>query len=230
MQTESQTKPSPLKYGVQIGVLGGIFAAGLFLSSGTLNWPMGWCYLGLVAASQAIVAVVLVSKNPELADERTQTGGKRDSDRVLAGVMALYGPLAICIVAGLNHRHEWQPQVAPILKLAGFAIAIAGTLITLWSIATNRFFYSVMRIVKDHRVCSSGPYGFIRHPGYLGALLFHGASAPMLGSIWALIPAVATAAAIVARTLMEDQNLHRQLDGYSSYARRVRGRLIPGLR
>ena len=51
----------------------------------------------------------------------------------------------------------------------------------------------------------------------------------ILGSYWALLPAAATASVIVLRTIMEDLTLHKELDGYADYARRVRYKLLPAI-
>ncbi len=231
MRTEADRNPSILRYVIQICALVVIFSASLFFSSGTLNWLMGWSYLGLVAASQGIMAIVLVKKNPDLASDRTQLQGKRDLDRVLAGVMALYGPICICIISGLNHRYGWQPYIPLPLQVAALGVAVTGTLITMWAMATNKFFYSVMRIEKEkgHTVCTNGPYRYIRHPGYLGALLFDVATPLMLGSIWALIPSVVTVYAIAVRTVLEDRTLQNELDGYKNYTQQVGDRLLPNV-
>jgi protein-S-isoprenylcysteine O-methyltransferase Ste14 len=78
-------------------------------------------------------------------------------------------------------------------------------------------------------VVSAGPYAVVRHPGYSGALLFSLASPAALGSVWALLPAVLTAAVLVLRTALEDRTLQKELAGYAEYAARVRWRLAPGL-
>jgi protein-S-isoprenylcysteine O-methyltransferase Ste14 len=95
---------------------------------------------------------------------------------------------------------------------------------------SNKFFSSVVRIQKDrgHTVVAGGPYRFIRHPGYTGMSAFTLATPLILNLLWALVPAAATAALTLLRTLLEDRTLHNELDGYSDYARRVRYKLMPG--
>jgi protein-S-isoprenylcysteine O-methyltransferase Ste14 len=96
---------------------------------------------------------------------------------------------------------------------------------------TNRFFSSVVRIQKDrgHAVVDSGPYEFIRHPGYSGAILYYIALPLALGSFWGLIPAGLTVITTIIRTALEDRMLQNELEGYIGYAKRVRYRLLPGL-
>jgi protein-S-isoprenylcysteine O-methyltransferase Ste14 len=75
--------------------------------------------------------------------------------------------MSICIVSGLNHRYGWQPSIPFGAQFAVLGIAVAGALIAMWAMVTNKFFYSIMRIEneKGHTVWANGPYQYIRHPG-----------------------------------------------------------------
>lgn len=96
---------------------------------------------------------------------------------------------------------------------------------------SNQFFSAVVRIQKDrgHTVVTGGPYGIVRHPGYSGIAAFTLATPLILNSRWAFVPAAATAAMTVLRTVLEDGTLHNELDGYADYARRVKYKLAPGI-
>ena len=98
-----------IRYFLQIGIFVFFFAASLFFSAGHTDWTMGWVFIAIVAASQISIAIILMMRNPELMIERDIRKGKRDLDRILTGVMTLFGPISICIVAGLNNRYGWLP-------------------------------------------------------------------------------------------------------------------------
>jgi len=219
------------KYILQHGLFVLIQVASLVIASGRLDWVRAWVYIGVHLAGLGVNALVLIPTNPELVVERARFRGKRDLDRALAGVMALYGPAGICIVAGLDVRFGWSPGIPLALLIAALAVMVLGSLLTTWAMASNRFFYGILRIAKDrgHTVATSGPYRYVRHPGYVGAIAFDLAMPLILGSLWALIPAGLTTCIIILRTALEDRALHEELEGYREYAQRVRYRLLPGV-
>jgi protein-S-isoprenylcysteine O-methyltransferase Ste14 len=216
-------------YFMQLVFFLGVFAVCLFTSAGHWDWQAGWILLGLNAAGQISTALLLWRINPALMGDRASVRGKRDPDRVLAGVMGLFGPAAVFLIAGLDLRWGWAGRIPYVPQIAGVALAAAAAAPTVWAIASNRFSYGVMRIAKEkgHAVCDTGPYRCVRHPGYLGAILFDLAAPLILNSVWAFVPAGITVLAIVARTGMEDKALQAGLDGYREYAGRVRFRLAP---
>jgi protein-S-isoprenylcysteine O-methyltransferase Ste14 len=95
----------------------------------------------------------------------------------------------------------------------------------------NRFFSAHVRIQTErgHAVVDSGPYGVVRHPGYVGMSIFTLGTPLALGSWLAQIPAILTVAVLIYRTALEDRTLQAELPGYADYAGRVRYRLLPGL-
>ena len=139
--------------------------------------------------------------------------------------------LAGWVVAGLDirrHGSEIIPQGWQVLGLAGMGASLG---LALWALTQNRFFSPVVRIQTErgHHLITSGPYQFIRHPGYLGGAGSALRGALALGSWWALLPAAGVVGILVRRTLLEDRFLRRELAGYQDYARKVRYRLLPGI-
>jgi protein-S-isoprenylcysteine O-methyltransferase Ste14 len=217
---------------MQIGVFTLMLGASLFIPSGRLGWGMAWAYIGLFAAGQIITALVLIPSNPELIAERSQLGqGKGDLDRVLAGFVVLYGPLSMCVVAGLDERFGWSGQMGLALQVAALAVTAMETLLGAWAMASNKFFYGTLRIARErgHTVATGGPYRYVRHPSYVGGILFALATPPALGSLWAFIPAVLTVGVFFVRTALEDRALQEKLLGYAEYAQQTRYRLLPGV-
>jgi len=151
--------------------------------------------------------------------------------RVLASLMAVSISYPMVIVAGLDHRRHWSPEFPLWLSVVGFMLISLGYAFAAWAFAEDRFFYSVVCIQPDrgHVVCDTGPYRFVRHPGYAGNILALLGIVLALGSVGALITAGLATIISVTRTGLEDQALHKELLGYRDYAQRVRYRLIPGV-
>lgn len=206
----------------------------LFISAGTLKWSMAWVYVGITLSMTVGSRLLLLRIHPDLAAERAAYAEKRDAkpwDRTLMPFVAIYGPLATLVVAGLNRRFGWLPELPPCLQIAAALLLVLASALGTWAMLTNRFFSGVVRIQHErgHTVVSDGPYRWVRHPGYAGGVLGHLALPLLLGSAWALIPGTITAGLIVLRTGLEDRTLRAELPGYAEYARRTRYRLFPGL-
>jgi protein-S-isoprenylcysteine O-methyltransferase Ste14 len=209
-----------------------IFAAVLFISAGRLDWIEGWAYLGLNLLTQVLCALVLIPRRPDLIAERSKTqDGTKAWDRFLAPGMAVLGPLAILITAGLDARYGWSAPIGRGLWESALALGLCCSLFVLWAMESNPFFAATVRIQEDrgHSVVSRGPYRLVRHPGYLGSVIFDLAAPLMLGSWWAILPVLLTIGVIVVRTGLEDRTLHEELPGYREYAVAVPYRLIPGI-
>jgi protein-S-isoprenylcysteine O-methyltransferase Ste14 len=206
--------------------------AALFLAAGRLTWLEGWVFLALLALVQALNFAFLIAIDPALLVERSDIqAGTKAWDRVLVRIVALLGPLAIELVAGLDERWGWSPPVPTAAWLIGLGMALLGSLLGLWAMATNRFFSGTVRIQKERGqvVVTGGPYRYLRHPGYAGGLLFDLAAPLALASLWAYVPAMITGGFLALRTALEDRTLLEELDGYPAYARRTRYRLLPGI-
>ena len=222
---------SILKRLLQIGIIPVVQAAMLFISSGRLDWVMAWVYIGISVGIIIINALIILPKNPELIVERGQI--KEDAKKWDIMLIKLSTPVWVgtLLVAGLDVRFGWSPQPILAIQLVAMAFVVLGFALVSWAMASNKFFSSLVRIQKDrgHTVVTSGPYQYMRHPGYVGALTYSLATPLLLGSLWALIPVALTMFMVIVRTVLEDKTLLDELDGYQDYARRVRYRLLPGI-
>jgi len=181
-----------------------------FISAGTLDWPAAWVFAAIGLIITAGSRLMLLRLNPELAAERAAYSEKTDAkpwDRLLMPLVAIYGPLATLVLAGLNRRFAWRPEVPTELAAAGAALLVLASAFSSYALLLNRFFSSVVRIQRDrgHTVVTAGPYRWIRHPGYAGGVVGHLALPLLLGSAWALIPGALTAGLTVLRTALEDR-------------------------
>ncbi len=138
--------------------------------------------------------------------------------------------LSVSLLGALDAgRFHWSPLLPIVLYPAMFVLILLGYSIVYWAMWTNDFFSSRVRIQTDRGqyVVTNGPYRFVRHPGYVGAIIFLPASALLLGSIYALIPVAIDIFLLIIRTYLEDRTLQKELPGYTDYVKKVRFRLIP---
>jgi protein-S-isoprenylcysteine O-methyltransferase Ste14 len=204
------------------------------LISGQWDWWEAWVYALLMIGSFVLSRVLAAQRHPDLLAERARFMQHADAkafDRVLAPVIGL-GSASILIVAGLDARLGWSSGFSATVEIVALCSIVAGLALGTYALMENRFFSGMVRIQFDrgHEVVTGGPYRWVRHPGYLGALLVYLATPFFLDSLWALLPALAFSAALVLRTALEDETLQQELPGYRDYAsQKTRYRLLPGL-
>lgn len=225
---ESNTSRAVLKRMLQVVITYLVLAAILFISSGRLNWIWAWIYLGL-GLGILVMNVVILPK--ELIAERGQPGDNvKRWDRVLTTLAGL-PTLGVPIVVGLDERFGWSPQLVPAIHLVGLTFFVLGQGLFSWAMASNKYFSTAVRIQMDrgHTVATSGPYRYVRHPGYTGFIVSFLGMSLALGSLWAIIPTGLIACLLIVRTALEDRTLQDELSGYRDYVQRVRYRLLPGI-
>lgn len=202
----------------------------LFGSAGDLKWWIGWLFFVSYVILVILTSGLLGSKKSDLVKERITGINKAIKwDKILLPFLVLILPYTSIIIAGLDHRYNWTTSLTTTHQFFFFAFSIIGILITAWAMAINNFFSSVVRIQSDRgqTVVTDGPYKYVRHPGYVGAILYNISIPLMLGSLWAAIPGILEMVLFVVRTKIEDDLLTHELSGYSQYSQKVRYKLVP---
>ncbi|WP_026607864.1 methyltransferase family protein [Methylocapsa acidiphila] len=219
------------KVWIAIGAEFVILAALLFGGAGTLAWRAAWYFLILFFGAAILATQKIAQDHPDLLDERLKLPFQPDQPRWDKIFLATFLSLFIIWfpVMGLDAvRFRWSvmPDWLPWIGADGVAIAMW---ISFRAFQANPFAASVVRIQTErgHRLISTGPYSYVRHPLYAAALLFLPSIALMLGSWVGLVMTIPMIGALVVRTILEDRELHRALFGYEAYARHVRFRLLP---
>lgn len=204
-----------------------VLAGMLFLAAGRADLPMFWAWYGI------LTLVILIMYNvidPDLKQERLKPG-PGGIDRNLRKWASPFF-FAHLLIAGFDvgrlHFSDTVPFAVQIAALALFAGSMG---VSMWAIMTNRFFSPVVRIQEErgHHVITTGPYRFIRHPGYAAALVMLTCSGIALGSWASAATLFVPLLLIIRRAVIEDRFLHENLPGYTDYAKRTRWRLVPGV-
>jgi protein-S-isoprenylcysteine O-methyltransferase Ste14 len=206
----------------------------LFLAAGRIDWWEAWAYVAMSVFVLLSSRSILLLKSPGLASERAEASQRENVkswDRILMPSTAIVGPLVSWVLAGLDERFGWSPDLPDSVQLIALAVILLGGMIGTWAMIANRFFSSHVRIQTDrgHTVVTDGPYRIVRHPGYAGGILSWIAAPFFFSSYAVVVPTVLVIFAMVIRTALEDRTLQAELPGYKEYAGSVRYRLLPGL-
>lgn len=212
-----------------VGVL--VFAGFVFMGAGKLAYWQGLLYVGLALIGTTVSHVLTPARSDLTARRAREAGAGQAWDKRLLGLLFVIN-IATFVIAGMDSgRFGWSGSVPLGVTVAGAVIMLAGQ--TLFALAKreNAFFTSTVQIEAErgHTVCDTGPYRFVRHPGYLGMLVSLLAFPLVMNSYWAFIPAALAAAVLMARTVREDRFLRHELAGYAAYAGKTRWRLVPGV-
>ncbi len=216
---------------IALAILLPVMLGAMFLPAGTLAWPLGWAFFISFVVWMAATAAYLWRTNPELLVARSAIQpGTKSWDRLIFAVLEI-SIVGVCVVAGFDGgRFHWSAAPRWVVAV-GYLFYCIGWLGMLWPLAVNKFAESTVRIQSDRgqTPIDTGPYVFVRHPMYVGAIIWLASLPFCLGSFWALIPAGVAIITMIVRTVLEDRALRRELPGYAEYAARVRYRLIPGV-
>lgn len=203
----------------------------IFLPAGRLDWRPGWVFIAFLVVSYGIAFLVMRRVNPVIFQARSRfQAGTKGWDLILVSLILLGMTAEIPLGALDAGRMGWSVMPTSIMIL-GYLLLAAGIALATWAQAVNRFFEPGVRLQRERgqHVISDGPYAYVRHPGYVSAILIFAGLALALGSLWALIPAAWASAVLILRTSWEDALLHSELEDYADYSKRVRFRLLPGI-
>lgn len=204
----------------------------LLVAAGKPDWINAWIYTALYLSYFIFPAIILTKISPELMNER----GKfiqRDTqsfDRIFFKLNPLLN-LIMVILSGIDAvRFKWS-NIPVEFNALGVLLLILAFSLSFWAMKENAYFETSIRIQidRDQKVCSSGPYKFIRHPGYLGMVLLAFGNPLVLGSLWGLIPGFLMALLVIVRTRTEDLFLRTKLPGYKDYTDKTQYLLLPSI-
>ena len=203
----------------------------LFWSAGQIDWWPAWALIVVMLAWSTATGMVILRYSPDLLAERLgpRKGGK-PWDTAIMSVVGL-ATLARMILAGLDQRHGWTRDFPLAAQIAALVVSALGYALVVWATASNAYFSQIVRIQseRNHAVATGGPYQFVRHPAYVGTILFELTVSMLLASWWAFLPSGLNVVLLVLRTALEDQTLQAELAGYADYTHQVRHRLVPGI-
>lgn len=198
-----------------------------FLPARTFNYWQVWVYMLILSVPLIFIVRYLYKHDPKLLERRMRTREKQKTQKLIQGVSWPFF-LAAFIVPGFDHRSHWSNVSLPI-TIISYVLVLFGYLIVVLVFKANSYTSRIIEVEKDQKVVTTGPYAVVRHPMYLGVLIFYIFSPLALGSYWALIPALLIVPILVARIGGEEKELLENLEGYKEYVMKTKYRLVPGI-
>jgi protein-S-isoprenylcysteine O-methyltransferase Ste14 len=206
-----------------------VFFAILFVSASRIDYWQAWVYVA-IGMVMFFLNYTFLKVDEQLLNERSKPGdGANKSDKLLLGLLFLT-TISMYVTAGLDSgRFHWSLDFHWSCYLSGILLTIAGQLLFLIAQKQNKYFSSTIRIQTDreHLVCSTGLYCVVRHPAYMGSIIQAIGFPFLFGSLWSIIPVSFSVFLMIARTILEDAILKKDLKGYVEYSERTRYKLIP---
>ncbi len=206
------------------------FGVMLFWPAGTLDYWQAWVFIAVFVVGTMIPTIYLAVKYPDAFKRRTRGGPFAESRTVqkLINVGIILTTVAACVISALDHRFGWS-TVPTAVVVVGNVLVLAGLAVAELVVVQNNYAAATITVEKDQPVVSTGLYGLVRHPMYVGALILIVGMPLALGSYWGLLTMIPGVLIFVARITDEEKALRQDLDGYDEYTEKVHYRLVPGV-
>ena len=209
-----------------------IFPAVLLFISGNWLWLEGWIFSIWFLGLCYLTIIYLYRYDPALLEERYRkpgSGGEKRWDKYFVYILFLSFVIWFVIMPLDAQRFAWTTNFPVWLKSLGLVFLIGSAFFLFRSYKDNAFVSPLVRIQseRDQKVVSTGVYGFVRHPMYLGGILLFLGAPLLLGSVYGLIIGIYLSILFLIRIMGEEKMLAEELDGYVDYKKKVKYRLIP---
>jgi protein-S-isoprenylcysteine O-methyltransferase Ste14 len=231
MQTEEKTQEiSNARIAARLIIVFLLSGLLFFGSAGTLKWLEAWVYLIITISGATYSVVWMKKKDPRLLRDRMCFDKKspKGIDRI---IILLYVIFIFVLIAlpGLDAvRFKWS-ALPVFIKVIGFLMNFFSGHIMFSVERENPYLSSIVEVHQDreHTVITTGIYRYVRHPWYIGLILWFFSIPLALGSLYSFIPAGVLTILLLMRIFIEEKALRQELPGYEEYCQRVKYRLIP---
>ncbi|WP_029115944.1 isoprenylcysteine carboxylmethyltransferase family protein [Mycobacterium sp. URHB0044] len=216
---------------VASGIFGlAFFAALLFWPAGTLDYWQAWVFIAVFLVSTLVPSIYLAVKDPAALQRRMKAGPTAETRAVQKLVITgtILAVVAVLVLSALDHRFGWSQVPTPVVVTGNVLVAV-GLVLAQFVVIQNSYAAATITVETDQKVVSTGLYGVVRHPMYVGTLVMLTGTPLALDSYWGLLAIVLALPVLAARIEDEEKMLREELDGYDEYTQKVHYRLVPGV-
>ena len=223
--TEAELKILKKKIVVRFSFIPLFLGLVVLLPAGTFKYWQAYAYFTAVIVPMTFVLFYFLKRDPKFLDRRTRNMEKEKEQKFISFFSTAVF-LTVFIVSGLDYRFSWSDVPIFIVIIADILV-LTGYLLIFSVFRQNSYASRIIEVEEEQELISTGLYGIVRHPMYLGIIIMFLPTPMALGSYWALLPIAVLPLALVLRILNEEKVLSNNLQGYKKYCKKTKYRLIP---
>jgi len=197
----------------------------ILIPAGTLIYWQVYLYIIILVVPMIFVLFYFLKNDPLFLERRTKAKEK-EKEQIIIQIVFSFIFLSGFVIPGFDKRFGWSDVPIYIVIIADIVI-LFGYLLIFFVFKQNSYASRIVEVEKNQKVISTGLYGFVRHPMYIGVIIMFVPTPIALGSYWGLIPMTTIPIALVFRIINEEKVLSKDLPGYKDYCQKTRYRLIP---
>ena len=202
----------------------------LFWPAGTFDYWQAWVFIAVFVVGAMVPTIYLAVAYPDAFRRRTRSGPFAETRTVqkFINVGIMLAVVTTGVVSAVDHRFGWS-TVPTAVVVVGNVLVVAGLGLAELVVIQNNYAAATITVEEEQPVVSTGLYGLVRHPMYVGALIMMVGMPLALASYWALLTIIPGMLVFAARISDEEKALRQDLDGYQEYTEKVQYRLVPGV-
>jgi protein-S-isoprenylcysteine O-methyltransferase Ste14 len=206
------------------------FGLALFWPAGTFHYWQAWVFIFVFIFATMGPSLYLAVKMPDALQRRMKAGPFAETRPLQKVIIAgtVLSVAAVLVVSAFDHRFGWS-TVPTAVVVVGLILVFLGLTTAQFVVIHNNYAGATVTVEADQKLVSTGLYGLVRHPMYVGTLVMMLGTPLALDSYWGLVLIAPALLILALRITDEEKMLREELDGYEEYTQKVPYRIVPGV-
>jgi protein-S-isoprenylcysteine O-methyltransferase Ste14 len=194
------------------------FGLALFWPAGTFHYWQAWVFIFVFIFATMGPSLYLAVKMPDALQRRMKAGPFAETRTLQKVIIAgtVLSVAAVLVVSAFDHRFGWS-TVPTAVVVIGMVLVFLGLTMAQFVVIQNNYAGATVTVEADQELVSTGLYGFVRHPMYVGTLVMMLGTPLALDSYWGLVGLAPALLILALRITDEEKMLREELDGYQEY-------------